>query len=208
MSIKIIAKVHPFDAKKRIIKESEPKPLYLLYEELNIGLPIEHAHFLIEDEIIKDINKKPKDGQTVYIAVHPGGTPEGTGKGMAIGGALAILAGILVTAISLGSLTGVGVALIGTGIGMLAGGAVLLNLDIPNLKDREKPKQNPSIKGAKNRANQLGFIPVVLGRHLIYPDMAANPHFEIEGNDQYLIQLFCAGYNDIEIEKDLSLIHI
>ena len=202
MSIKIIAKVHPFDAKKRIIKESEPKPLYLLYEELNIGLPIEHAHFLIEDEIIKDINKKPKDGQTVYIAVHPGGTPEGTGKGMAIGGALAILAGILVTAISLGSLTGVGVALIGTGIGMLAGGAVLLNLDIPNLKDREKPKQNPSIKGAKNRANQLGFIPVVLGRHLIYPDMAANPHFEIEGNDQYLIQLFCAGYNDIEIEKD------
>lgn len=202
MSIKIIAKVHPFDAKKRIIKESEPKPLYLLYEELNIGLPIEHAHFLIEDEIIKDINKTPNDGQTVYIAVHPGGTPEGTGKGMAIGGALAILAGILVTAISLGSLTGVGVALIGTGIGMLAGGAVLLNLDIPNLKDREKPKQNPSIRGAKNRANQLGFIPIVLGRHLIYPDMAANPHFEIEGNDQYLIQLFCAGYNDIEIEKD------
>ena len=202
MSIKIIAKVHPFDAKKRIIKESEPKPLYLLYEELNIGLPIEHAHFLIEDEIVKDINKAPKDGQTVYIAVHPGGTPEGTGKGMAIGGALAILAGILVTAISLGSLTGVGVALIGTGIGMLAGGAVLLNLDIPNLKDREKPKQNPSIRGAKNRANQLGFIPIVLGRHLIYPDMAANPHFEIEGNDQYLIQLFCAGYNDIEIEKD------
>ncbi|XYZ56983.1 hypothetical protein E4N92_08990 [Treponema denticola] len=202
MSIKIIAKVHPFDAKKRIIKESDPKPLYLLYEELNIGLPIEHAHFLIEDEIIKDINKTPNDGQTVYIAVHPGGTPEGTGKGMAIGGALAILAGILVTAISLGSLTGVGVALIGTGIGMLAGGAVLLNLDIPNLKDREKPKQNPSIRGAKNRANQLGFIPIVLGRHLIYPDMAANPHFEIEGNDQYLIQLFCAGYNDIEIEKD------
>ena len=194
--------MHPFDAKKRIIKESEPKPLYLLYEELNIGLSIEHAHFLIEDEIIKDINKIPNDGQTVYIAVHPGGTPEGTGKGMAIGGALAILAGILVTAISLGSLTGVGVALIGTGIGMLAGGAVLLNLDIPNLKDREKPKQNPSIRGAKNRANQLGFIPVVLGRHLIYPDMAANPHFEIEGNDQYLIQLFCAGYNDIEIEKD------
>ena len=81
MSIKIIAKVHPFDAKKRIIKETESKPLYLLYEELNIGLPIEHAHFLIEDEIIKDINKAPKDGQTVYIAVHPGGTPEGTGKG-------------------------------------------------------------------------------------------------------------------------------
>ncbi|UTC62603.1 hypothetical protein E4O05_01425 [Treponema sp. OMZ 787] len=202
MSIKIIAKVHPFDAKKRIIKETEPKPLYSLYEELNIGLPIEHAHFLIEDEIIKDINKIPDEGQTVYIAVHPGGTPEGTGKGMAIGGFLSIVAGILVTAISGGTLAGVGVALIGTGVGMLAGGAVLLNLDIPTLKDRERPKQNPSIRGAKNRANQLGFIPVVLGRHLIYPDLAANPYFEIEGNDQYLIQLFCAGYNDIEIEKE------
>lgn len=111
MSIKIIAKVHPFDAKKRIVKKSEPKPLYVIYEELNIGLPIEHARILIEDEIIKDTNKIPDDGQTVYIAVHPGGaSPSGTGKGLAIGGALSILAGILVTALSFGSLLGVGAA--------------------------------------------------------------------------------------------------
>ena len=70
MSIKIIAKVHPFDAKKRIIKESEPKPLYLLYEELNIGLPIEHAHFLIEDEIMgKLIYEEMKDEKQKILKI-------------------------------------------------------------------------------------------------------------------------------------------
>jgi hypothetical protein len=36
-------------------------------------------------------------------------------------------------------------------------------------------------------------IPVLYGRHLVYPDLAASPYTEYANNEQYLYQLFCIG---------------
>jgi hypothetical protein len=47
----------------------------------------------------------------------------------------------------------------------------------------------------------MEYIPVLFGRHLITPDLAAPPYTEIDTSGrQWLTQLFCAGYNDMVIE--------
>jgi len=131
----------------------------------------------------------------------PYGTPQETGVGMKVGGWALALAGAIISIVSWGTLGFVGVALIGTGLSMALGGQVLLNVNIP-LDDKEKPENDPSIRGSKNQARPHGRIPVLFGRHRIYPDIAANPHTLIIGNQQFYIQLFCGGYKDYEIDLE------
>jgi len=43
-----------------------------------------------------------------------------------------------------------------------------------------------SLTGASNSANKWGPIPLILGRHRVFPLYGAKPYTEIQGNDQYL----------------------
>lgn len=64
-------------------------------------------------------------------------------------------------------------------------------------------KQSPTYSlGAQGNQARLGdAIPVVYGRHIIYPDFAAQPYWEYENDEQYLYQVFCIGLGKYEIEK-------
>ncbi len=56
--------------------------------------------------------------------------------------------------------------------------------------------------GAQGNSARIGQpIPVVYGRHIIYPDFAAMPYVEYAGNEQYLYQLFCLGQGEFDIES-------
>jgi hypothetical protein len=57
-----------------------------------------------------------------------------------------------------------------------------------------------SLAGARNSAQPFGSVPVVLGKHLVYPPYGANPYTEILGNDEYLRMLFVWGYGPLKIE--------
>jgi hypothetical protein len=205
VSVKVRARLHPFKEEYTDFYR-EAAPLSRIFADLDSPLDISHARFLIGDEMVAETGRIPPDGSTVYINIVPEGTgsqTKDTGKGVFWGGLGAVLLGIAamfipVVGIALGS------ALIGTGVSMMAGGAVLYNMEIPtapSIAARENGNQMDSIRGSKNQARRLGYIPVLFGRHLVTPDLAAPPYTEIDvSGQQWLTQLFCAGYNDMAIE--------
>ena len=200
MSVKIIAQLHPLKS-NRILVTSDSKPISEIITGLNSGFPLSQARVCRNGEIIKDFSLIAHNGDTLWVKFVPYGTNEEIGTGMKIGGwALAAL-GIAAWFIPVvgGFL---GPALVGTGIATAIGGTVMLNINIPTLEDMEKPEANQSIRGAKNQARPHGRIPVLFGRHRIYPDLAANQYTYVIGNQQYLHLLFCGGYKDCVIDKD------
>ena len=57
--------------------------------------------------------------------------------------------------------------------------------------------------GAQGNQARIGQpIPVIYGRHRVYPDFAAMPYSEFESNDQYLYQLFCIGQGEYQVHLD------
>ncbi len=56
--------------------------------------------------------------------------------------------------------------------------------------------------GAQGNSARLGAsIPVQYGRHLAYPDFAAQPYAEFVGNEQFLYQLLVLGQGEYSIES-------
>ncbi|MDR1278650.1 MAG: hypothetical protein LBK02_07855 [Treponema sp.] len=203
MSIRVRAKIHPFRDEYKDF-HCEAAPLSEIFAGLNSPLGIAQARFLIGDEMVTDTGRTPPDGSAVYINVVPEGTGDqmkDTGKGAFWAGLGLMAIGVVISIVSWGTLGPLGMGLIGSGIGLMAGGAVLLNTEIPTPSSRETGDQMESVRGSKNQARKLGYIPVLFGRHLITPDVAALPYTEIDSNgEQWLTQLFCAGYNDMTVE--------
>ncbi|NCU26490.1 hypothetical protein EOM86_07180, partial [Candidatus Nomurabacteria bacterium] len=77
-------------------------------------------------------------------------------------------------------------------------------IDYPQFSSGINPAENPSLKGGSNRARQMGRIPILLGKHLLHPDIAALSCIDIsdgnDGKDQFLYMMFCAGYNNLQID--------
>ncbi len=212
MSIKIVAQLHPFKTDLTIIQRNAA-PLAELYASLGVPTDIKIARMMIDDRIATDFSEVPKDGSTVYIKVVPEGNNKNAGKGMGWVGAIMIVAGA--SMVWFGPTSGLGVMLIGSGIGLLSGGVALYNMQIPGIggnSDDIGIEQAPSIRGARNQANQWGPVPILLGKHLLYPSIAATPYTSVAGdmagnlagdavdNSQYLTMLYCAGYKNMSID--------
>ena len=116
--------------------------------------------------------------------------------GGAIAGILGITSSFWISAIT------VGVGLIGT---------TLVNVLIPPPKPQaaalgsfastSAPSPTYSLQAQGNQARLGGPIPVIYGRHLIYPDLAATPWAEYADNEQYLHQLHCIGQGEYAFEQ-------
>ena len=157
---------------------------------------------LINDEIITDFKRKPKNGDSVYIKLVPEGDAKSAGTGAKVGGGLLVALGVVVGIAT--AWTGVGMfagaALIGSGVSLFAGGVVLYNTKIPTPKTSQMAEQSPSIRGSKNQARPMKPIPILFGKRRVYADLASNPYTLIDGGEQYLYQLFCAGQKDMTID--------
>jgi len=199
VSVKVVAELHPI-RRTRVKVTTGAKPIADIIKDLNAGFPLSQARVCRNGEIVRDFSMTANDGDVLSVKFVPYGDNREAGIGMKIGGwALAIIGGVLVAT---GYGSAVGAALIGAGVGLLAGGTALLNVNIPTLEDREKPENDPSIRGGKNQMRQGGRIPVLFGRHRVYPDLAANPHTQIIDGKQYYTQLFCGGYKNCAIDRD------
>lgn len=66
--------------------------------------------------------------------------------------------------------------------------------------DFSKIQTNPSLRGSRNTARQNNHIPILLGHHRIYPDIASLTYTEYSSDDQYLHELFCFGYNSVQLD--------
>lgn len=99
---------------------------------------------------------------------------------------------------------GVWGALAAAGVSMAS--TMFLNLVLPPPKPnamqaREQASPTHTLSAQGNSARLQEAIPVMYGRHLIYPDFASQPYTEADSNNVYLYQLFCLGQGELEIEK-------
>ncbi|MBF0355952.1 MAG: phage tail protein [Alphaproteobacteria bacterium] len=138
----------------------------------------------------------------------------GMAAGAAFGGALAGAFGFEAGGAAFGSVTwGQIFGGVISGAVNLAGGA-LINALVPapspsrpsadwglgSIGSPPSPRPTYSLQAQGNQARLGQPIPVIYGRHLVYPDLAAEPWYEYQDNEQYLHQLHVIGqgFHDFE----------
>lgn len=150
---------------------------------------------------------RPKAGADVLIRLVPQGGGGNNLLRMVLMIAVVIAAAVVApylapafTAIGIGANTALALAQ----AGLVIAGSLLVNALVPaSMPKLESPGGSNiySITGASNRANPFGAVPVVLGRHRVYPVYAALPYTELIGDDQYFRALFVVGYGPLRIEN-------
>lgn len=58
-----------------------------------------------------------------------------------------------------------------------------------------------SLQAQGNQARLGNPIPVIYGKHLVYPDFASQPYYGYINNEQYVYQLHCIGQGEYDIEQ-------
>ncbi len=166
------------------------------------------------------------DGDIVtFVALPHGGGGGGGGKNPlktvlsialmvaapGLGGALAGSMG-LTGSLFAGTAFEIGWGTIMGGVVSLAGSA-LINAVIPSPRpsvpsmnfsavgSTPAPSPTYSLSAQGNEARLGQPIPVLYGRHLIYPDLATQPYQEFSGNEQYLFQLHVIGQGEYDLEQ-------
>ena len=96
------------------------------------------------------------------------------------------------------------------GLAISVVGTVLVNVLIPppkpsaltaNFGSAPAPSPTYSLQAQGNQARLAQPIPVVYGRHRVFPDLAATPWVEYSDNNQYLHQLHCIGQGEYDLEQ-------
>ncbi|WP_147615873.1 host specificity factor TipJ family phage tail protein [Treponema pectinovorum] len=205
MSIKIHAQLNPFSSEITTFEELKKLSIREILNKIDARKAVNTGwRVLVNDTAVMDFDFTPDDNSIIYIKVVPEGDNKDQGVGMKVGGAALVVLGVIIAVATAGTGLYAGIALVGSGLGLLAGGVVLYNLDIPSTKARESPKQDPSIRGSQNQLRPRGYIPMLFGRRRIYPDLAMTSFtwVEPESGSVYLYQLFCAGQKNQKIETD------
>lgn len=86
-------------------------------------------------------------------------------------------------------------------LGITVGGTMLVNMLFPLQPVEQEGKERYSITGANNQTTPYQPVPVVLGRHRVFPVQAARPYTEIRGEDQYLSMFLMWGYGPLDISS-------
>ena len=108
---------------------------------------------------------------------------------------------------AMGATSALAVTMVQSAIGLI--GSALINALIPESKPNASAataslaEASPtySLAAQGNQARIGAPIPVIYGRHMVYPDFAAMPYTEYAGNEQYLYELFCVGQGYYDIEQ-------
>ena len=154
------------------------------------------------------------DGLVIFIALPQGGGGGGGGKNPLN---TVLMIAVMVVATVYGGPLGASLGFsgnlataVGSAIIMTAGTALvsaLVPLPTPNMPSfstgggLSQPSPTYSLQGQGNYARLAQPIPVIYGRHLVYPDLAATPYGEYQGNEQYLHQLHCIGLGEYDLEQ-------
>lgn len=204
--VRVVACPHPFSS-DRIERVCPPgSSLAELLRSVEVDPALVHARVYLDDRLIPEAyweRLRPPAGHLIVVRVVPTGSE--TGKNIL---RIVALIGVAIAAAFVPPVLGfaagtIGFAAVAGAIGVL--GALAVNALIPppgrQLADLSgtRVEESPalSITGTRNSINLYGPVPQVLGKHLLYPPMAALPFTEVQGNDQYLRLLFCCGYGPL-----------
>jgi hypothetical protein len=145
---------------------------------------------------------RPKPGTLVIVRAVAEGGDNGLLRSLL---SLAVVAIGVFVAPMIAPALGLSVGLVGSAI-TIAGQlliSALFPVGQPQLGSNTK-SQTYSISGGQNAADPFGVVPANLGRHRVYPKLAAKPYTEFSGADQYLRMLFTPGYGPLDI-TDLKI---
>lgn len=198
--------------RKRRINTLAPKTKLPFICMIN-GVPVLRAN--------KGWNRTVKDGDVVlFITRMQGGGGGSNPLKIILAITIAIIAPQIGMAIAQG-LGGMGVvgaggifgstALLGDFIGAAVGFALnaVVNALIPapsapsthRAASMAAPSPTYNLEAQGNRARFGQVLPVLYGRHVVYPDFAAQPYAEYAGNEQYLYQLLLISQGEVSIEE-------
>ena len=183
-----------------------------ILEEVAEAWQLPYARVILNDEIIAPEDwplTVPKQGDVLNIVLVPQGSDFGN-----ILKAIAVIAVVVAVTWALGP---EGYALVGpalaAGIGATAGlvtGLALNALFPPPAPSTAQlgstgVSEDPVYGFSKvsNQASPYGTIPRVYGRRRVMPMHAMNPYIVCSGSNQYLHQIFTAGYGPLKIEDIL-----
>lgn len=156
-----------------------------------------------------------EDGDTVTFVIRPLGRGGGSmvlkvlmmvalaAAAVATGGAAASLMGFVAGSMAATAATAA------VGAAVFTAGSMALNALMGTPKPpgtlqfqaQAAPSPTYTLGAQGNRARIGEAVPEIFGRHLVYPDFAAEPYTEFAGNEQYLYQLFAIGAGEYEIEQ-------
>lgn len=137
----------------------------------------------------------------VMVASFALGGPLGAAMGISAnaGAALGIGAGVLQQAIGGAIISLAGMALMNAVVPAPKPSVPSLSFGSVGAPPAPSPTYSLSAQGNEARLGQP--IPVLYGRHLIYPDLATQPYQEFAGNEQYLFQLHVIGQGAYDLEQ-------
>ncbi len=75
------------------------------------------------------------------------------------------------------------------------------SMSVSSVGSTPAPSPTYSLSAQGNEARLGQPIPVLYGRHLIYPDLATQSYQEFVGNEQYLFQLHVIGQGEYDLEQ-------
>lgn len=151
----------------------------------------------------------PATGIIVFVALPQGGGGD-SGKILRTVLMVAVMVAAPYAGAALAGMVGVtstvGVALFTAGVALV--GSVLVNVlvpppspTLPTVASQQAPSPTYSLQGQGNSARLGEPIPVIYGRHIVYPDFAATPYTEYVNNEQFLFQLHVIGQGLYDIEQ-------
>lgn len=155
-----------------------------------------------------DWDKRPAQGDIVAFVTLP---QDGGGGGSNPIAAIAMIALVVFAPQLAVAMMGAGASPMALGFakfGIMMAGSALINAILPPPKPPTPlqatalaaPSPTYSMGAQGNAARLDAAIPVQYGRHIAYPDFAADPYAEFVGNEQFLYQLFALGQGEYSIE--------
>ena len=153
-------------------------------------------------------NETVKNGSIVsFIAL-----PEGGGSKSSNPLQIVLMVAVVVASVYTGGVVGAAYGSIWGGLaaaGVSVAGGILVNTFVPTPKPSlngmtsSSYTQSPtySMQAQGNEARLGNPIPVIYGRHLIYPDFASQPYYGYINDEQYVYQVHCIGQGEYDIEQ-------
>lgn len=141
--------------------------------------------------------------------------PEGGGGGKSSNPIQVVLmVAVVVASVYTGGAVGAAYGAVWGGIaaaGVSMAGSFLVNTFVPTPKaslngsgsSNSIAAQSPtySLQAQGNQARLGNPIPVIYGRHLVYPDFASQPYYAYANDEQYVYQLHCIGQGEYNVEQ-------
>lgn len=165
---------------------------------------------LIDGEALlrKDWDNPLHSGIVSFVSLPLGGGKKGGSNPLNV----VLMVALVVATIYTGGVVGAAYGAVWGGVaaaGVSIGGSMLINALVPppkpslNGMSSSLSATSPtySLQAQGNEARLGNPIPVIYGRHLIYPDFASQPYYTYINDEQYVYQLHCIGQGEYNIEN-------